>query len=308
MKSSKGISVLFGGVSLATVAFFTVLLSGGILGSNTAEANQPPPPPTSYTLTVTAQGGDSTCEVRIDMPEESAWTSTSVQDSFPPYTEYAPTHQVNCPSEYGFVRWESAEDSDLHGWRENRNPDFELTQNTTAIAKFEHAGFTKPPEHGITISGAAGSNYGAVVRLIYENAAGWMVKETVQWAASEPSGFTDCIQHIPITQQPNYVPLNRCDLDGTPNPNGAHGSIDDSIMNSNGPPWMLLDVFTNNGKSFPCSSTTDQVTHLRPNPCFPPFDYPHEQRVSLWNIDSDNGGARGWSSGVGGITTDWTRP
>lgn len=138
MKSSKGISVLFGGVSLATVAFFTVLLSGGILGGNTAEANQPPPPPTYYTLTVNKSGGDSTCEVRIDSPGPSAWTTGSVQGSFLWGTAYEPAYQITCPSQYEFEEWES-NDEDLDGWRGNRDPDFTLTKNTTAKAVFKPA-------------------------------------------------------------------------------------------------------------------------------------------------------------------------
>lgn len=135
MKSSKGISVLFGDVSLATVAFFTVLLSGGILGGNTAEATQPPPPPTYYTLTVNKSGGDSTCEVRIDLPAPSAWVENYITQTFYVGTEYAPTYQIACPSDYGFSHWES-NDEELDGWRENRSPDFTLTKNTTATAVF----------------------------------------------------------------------------------------------------------------------------------------------------------------------------
>lgn len=91
MKSSKGIAALFGGDSLATVAFFTVLLSGGVLGGKTAEANQPPPPPTYYTLTVNKSGGDSTCEVRIDSPDESAWRDSPGIIQNDDYTHY--THE-----------------------------------------------------------------------------------------------------------------------------------------------------------------------------------------------------------------------
>lgn len=284
------------------------LLAWTSIGSNEATATQPPPPPPQYTLTVNKSGGDATCEVRIDTPGPSAWTTSSVQESYDWGTEYEPAHRINCPSEYRFVRWESEEDSDLDGWRENSVPDFQLTQTTTATAVFEHVEIEKPAEHGLVVSGAAGGSYGAVVRLIYEDAADWQVKETVVWANSEPDGFSDCAPHGAITQQPNFITLNPCDLDGTPNPNGEHGFIDDSIMNNNGPPWILLDVFTALGKSFPCSSTTEQTSHLRPHPCYPAFEYPHTQRVSLWNTDTDNGSARGWSSGVGGITTPWTRP
>ncbi|MBX3178888.1 MAG: hypothetical protein KF886_16150 [Candidatus Hydrogenedentes bacterium] len=83
------------------------------------------------------QGGDSTCEVRLDLPETTGWSTDPIVRTYDAYTEYAPTHRVNCPSQYRFVRWESDEDSDIHGWRETSHPDFELTQNTTATAVFE---------------------------------------------------------------------------------------------------------------------------------------------------------------------------
>ena len=123
---------------IATIAMFVLLLLlESILPANEAAANQPPPPPppSTYTLTVNRSGGDSTCEVMIDSPEPSDWTSTSVTDSFPVGSEYEPAQRVLCPSDYEFSHWES-NDPDLDGYRENHAPDFELSQDTVATAVF----------------------------------------------------------------------------------------------------------------------------------------------------------------------------
>jgi hypothetical protein len=135
MIREKRISLLLGSVSVVSALFMTILPTSDLTGGNVAEATQPPPPPTYYTLTVNKSGGDSTCEVRIDSPGPSAWTTSSVQDSFVWGTDYEPTHQITCPSAYVFSHWES-NDEDLDGWRENRSPDFTLTKNTTATAVF----------------------------------------------------------------------------------------------------------------------------------------------------------------------------
>lgn len=130
--------VLFlGPVSVLTMSLITLILASNLIGVNEARADQPPPPPpTYYTLTVNKSGGNSTCEVRIDSPVTSAWTSSSVQDTYLAGTEYEPTHRIVCPSGYRFSHWES-NDPDLDGWKENRAPDFTLSQNTMATAIFE---------------------------------------------------------------------------------------------------------------------------------------------------------------------------
>jgi len=117
MSRSKGIPVAFGGATLCAVLSLGLIFSGAFVGGNRAEADQPPPPPPTYTLTVNKSGGDSTCEVRIDAPVVSAWTSTSVQDTFTAGIAYAPTNRITCPSAYYFSHWES-NDMDLHNWEE----------------------------------------------------------------------------------------------------------------------------------------------------------------------------------------------
>lgn len=123
MSCFKRTTFTIGSVTALVAQAFAVFLALESLGNNKAEANQPPPPPTYYTLTVKTKGGDSTCEVRIDSPEPSEWTSTSVTESFLAGSEYEPFQRVNCPSDYRFSLWES-NDPDLNGYRENRAPEF----------------------------------------------------------------------------------------------------------------------------------------------------------------------------------------
>lgn len=114
-----------------------LILAGGYIGGNQAEANQPPPPPTYYTLTVNKSGGDSTCEVRIASPTSRSWTDTSDSASYVVGSEYEVEQQVNCPSSYRFSHWESNDD-DLDGYTENHAPPvLTLTKNTTATAVFQ---------------------------------------------------------------------------------------------------------------------------------------------------------------------------
>jgi hypothetical protein len=310
MSRAKRIPVLFlGGASVLTTLLAALLLASGLFGVNEAEATQPPPPPPSYTVAVGTSGGDSTCEVQILAPTETAWGSTA-SGTFTSGTGVDLQFRINCPSNYVFDHWESNnEDLDGQTSHGGHSGDFTIIENTTATAVFVPK-FTKPVEHGIVLSGSAGASYGAAVRLIYENAAGWYIKETVVWAPSEPTGNSDCAPHGQITIQPNFILMPTCDLNGTPNASGAHGYIDDSIMNNNGPPWALLDAFVALGKAFPCSSTTLQTSHVKPpGSCHTTeFQYPHTQTVYLTNTDSNNGTARGWSSGVGGINTPWVRP
>jgi hypothetical protein len=73
MSRAKKMPVLFvGGASVLTALLAALLLAGGLFGLHEAEATQPPPPPPSYTVTVNTSGGDSTCEVQILAPTETA--------------------------------------------------------------------------------------------------------------------------------------------------------------------------------------------------------------------------------------------
>lgn len=135
MSRSKGIPVLFGCVSLVATLLVTLVLAGGYIGGNEAEATPPPPP--NYTLTVTKSGGDSTCEVRIGSPSTSAWTSGSVSQTFVAGTDIDVDFRVNCPSGYVFDHWESNNDDlDGQGNHGGHGGDFTIIENTTATAVF----------------------------------------------------------------------------------------------------------------------------------------------------------------------------
>jgi hypothetical protein len=176
---------------------------------------------------------------------------------------------------------------------------------------------SKPQEHGHVVPGhsSAGASYGIVVQFVYENTAGWYVLEEVTHSPEEPAGCANKCYEGSITINSVPTPLNRCNLDGTPNPSGAHGMIYDSIKNNNGPPWILFDVFQmlNPAKDFPCCNTTDQVAYIAPlADCDLSqwYDYPHVQYVSLTKDDAgaNSGAMHAWSTDAGDDTVPWARP
>ncbi|MBL7645597.1 MAG: hypothetical protein JNK74_05335 [Candidatus Hydrogenedentes bacterium] len=137
MSRAKKMPVLLvGGASVLTALLAALLLAGGLFGLHEAEATQPPPPPPSYTVTVNTSGGDSTCEVQILAPTETAWGSTA-SGTFTSGTGVDLRFRVTCPSGYAFDHWES-NNEDLDGQTNHggHSGDFTLYENTTATAVF----------------------------------------------------------------------------------------------------------------------------------------------------------------------------
>lgn len=183
----------------------------------------------------------------------------------------------------------------------------DATKSVTAV----FAPAEQPWESGFLHSASAEAEYGAFVTYVYENAAGWYVREEVTWGPPEPEPFCDCAPRGQIHVQQEYVPLARCDADGTFNPDGLHGCVVDRVRNENGPPYIVRLILINQGKSLPCSSTTEQVAYISPSEsdqCA--FVYEHEQIITLDEDaqNPDQGLVTTCVSGVGCIGEPWFTP
>lgn len=269
-------------VSMSVLALMLaglVLVVANALFPSRVRAAQPPPP-SPPTLTVAQLGGDSHCKIGTYPTVNPGTHAYPYSETYTAGTTVELTATVECPCDRYFDHWtcsNSTVQDDLNHRDEFTMPSSSIT--VTAVYKTIYIA------EGCHMLGAAtGGSYGGYVKLIYDNAAGFKVKESVTWGPFETSPYCDCTSHGALHVQDTWQELVRCDELGDPSPTGTCGYVEDAILNGNGPPAILRQVLIANGKSLPCGSTTNQISYVT-NQCYT-WEFPHTQRIEVSETSS----------------------